>query len=89
MILTFLICRNADHIYGYGFRPDEFYVLVNDRLPPGKKKSLKDRIRKSLQNASCNIHILNSGQSVHVQHDQKTQHYCGFGKLLSHYSIYF
>lgn len=70
MILTFLICRNADHIYGYGFRPDEFYVLVNDRLPPGKKKSLKDRIRKSLQNASFSwkVKFVNSNGVHYTKH---------------------
>lgn len=62
--------KNADHIYGYGFRPDEFYVLVNDRLPPGKKKSLKDRIRKSLQNASFSwkVKFVNSNGVHYTKH---------------------
>lgn len=70
LILTFLICRNADHIYGYGFRPEEFYILVNDRLSPGKKKSLEGKIRKSIQNAnfSWKVKFVNSNGVHYTKH---------------------
>lgn len=40
--------RNADKIYGYGFRPDEFYVLIDDRLSPKERKALEKKIVKQL-----------------------------------------
>lgn len=40
--------RNADKIYGYGFRPDEFYVLIDDKLSPKGRKALEEKIQKQL-----------------------------------------
>eukprot|EP00105_Crassostrea_gigas_P019344 XP_011437805.1 PREDICTED: uncharacterized protein LOC105335550 [Crassostrea gigas] len=62
--------KNADHIYGYGFRPEEFYILVNDRLSPGKKKSLEGKIRKSIQNAnfSWKVKFVNSNGVHYTKH---------------------
>lgn len=62
--------NNADKIYGYGFRPDEFYVLVNDHLSSSKKKSLEGKIRKSIQNAnfSWKVKFENSNGVHYTKH---------------------
>lgn len=62
--------KNADKIYGYGFRPDEFYVLVNDSLSSRKKKTLEDKIRKSVQNAnfSWEVKFENSNGVHYTKH---------------------
>ncbi|XP_061197608.1 uncharacterized protein LOC133205754 [Saccostrea echinata] len=46
--------NNADKIYGYGFRPDEFYVLICDSLSSVDKETLQKKILESKESANSN-----------------------------------